>query len=50
MRAHAGTDFVGIRGLLIAAIALGPVLWLGFARLLLPTTTTPNRRPVALAS
>ena len=46
----AGTDFVGIRGPVIAAIALGPVLWLGFARLLLPTATAPTRRPAALTS
>jgi methionine sulfoxide reductase heme-binding subunit len=46
----AGTDFVGIRGPVIAAIALGPVLWLGFARLLLPASTAAPRRPAALTS
>ena len=46
----AGTDFVGIRGPVIAAIALGPVLWLGFARLLLPARAVPQRRPAAATS
>ena len=32
----AGTDLVGIRGTVLAAVLVGPVLWLGFARLLLP--------------
>jgi sulfoxide reductase heme-binding subunit YedZ len=45
----AGTDLVGIRGPVIAAIALGPALWLGFARLLLSAVAS-NRRPAALAS
>jgi methionine sulfoxide reductase heme-binding subunit len=35
----AGTDLAGIRGQVFAAIALGPVLWLGFARVLLPRTS-----------
>jgi methionine sulfoxide reductase heme-binding subunit len=38
----AGTDLVGLRGPVIAAIAIGPVLWLGFARVLLPRTTRPS--------
>lgn len=37
----AGTDLVGVRGTLVAAIALAPVLWLGFLRILEP------RRPSA---
>src|SRR4029078_9792131 len=32
----AGTDLIGIRGSIVAAVALGPVLWLAFARMLLP--------------
>jgi hypothetical protein len=36
----AGTDLVGVRGTLVAAIALAPVLWLGFLRIL-------PRRPAA---
>lgn len=44
----AGTDLVGIRGLIVAAVALEPVLWLGFARLLLPRTVP--RRPAIAAS
>jgi hypothetical protein len=39
-----GTDLVGVRGTLVAAIALGPVLWLGFLRILEP------RRPAARRS
>lgn len=35
----AGTDLAGMRGPIVAAVALGPVLWLGFARLLLPRTS-----------
>jgi methionine sulfoxide reductase heme-binding subunit len=46
----AGTDFAGIRGPVIAAIAAGPVLWLGFARLLLPRTSLPRARPLALSA
>ena len=41
----AGTDLVGIRGPILAAIALGPVLWLGFARILLPRAARPRPRP-----
>ena len=37
----AGTDLIGIRGSILAAIALGPVLWLGFARILLPRAARP---------
>jgi methionine sulfoxide reductase heme-binding subunit len=44
----AGTDLVGIRGLVVASVALGPVLWLGFARLLLPRPA-PRRPAVATA-
>ena len=43
----AGTDLVGIRGLVVAAVAVGPVLWLGFARLLLPR---PARRQAVAAA
>jgi sulfoxide reductase heme-binding subunit YedZ len=41
----AGTDLIGVRGSIVAAIALGPVLWLGFARILLPRTSAPRARP-----
>jgi hypothetical protein len=41
----AGTDLIGIRGPMLAAIALGPVLWLGFARILLPRASAPRPRP-----
>lgn len=37
----AGTDLAGMRGRLVAVIALAPVLWLGFLRILEP------RRPAA---
>lgn len=45
----AGTDLVGIRGPILAAIALGPVLWLGFARLLLPREPVRRPRPALAA-
>jgi hypothetical protein len=32
----AGTDFIGIKGTVIAAVAVAPVLWLGFLRILEP--------------
>jgi hypothetical protein len=41
----AGTDLIGIRGPILAGIALGPVLWLGFARILLPRAPVPRPRP-----
>jgi methionine sulfoxide reductase heme-binding subunit len=37
----AGTDLIGTRGPIVAAIAVGPVLWLSFALLLLPRTPRP---------
>jgi DMSO/TMAO reductase YedYZ heme-binding membrane subunit len=33
---HAGTDLQGNTGLIFAAIALAPILWLTFARILMP--------------
>jgi methionine sulfoxide reductase heme-binding subunit len=35
-----GTDLIGIRGQVVAVVALAPVLWLGFLRIL-----EPGRRP-----
>lgn len=48
----AGTDLVGVRGQLVAAVALAPVLWLGFLRILEPRrparrTPTPAPQPAA---
>jgi methionine sulfoxide reductase heme-binding subunit len=40
----AGTDLRGGTGLAVAALAGGPVLWLTFARILMPRPT-PTRRP-----
>jgi methionine sulfoxide reductase heme-binding subunit len=40
----AGTDLAGVRGVVVAAVAGGPVLWLGLARILLPREQRP--RPV----
>lgn len=43
---HAGTDLTGNVGLVFAATALSPVLWLTFARILMPRTprsATPAR-------
>jgi predicted ferric reductase len=41
----AGTDVKGLGGVVLVAIAGGPVLWLGLVRILMPRTT-PNTRPV----
>ena len=41
---HAGTDLQGTAGLVFAAIALAPVLWLTFARILIPRAV-PRPRP-----
>lgn len=43
---HAGTDLQGNAGLVFAGIVLAPVLWLTFARILMPR---PGRPPVAPA-
>jgi predicted ferric reductase len=40
----AGSDLRGTTGLIAAALAMGPVLWLAFARILMPRTTA---RPAA---
>jgi predicted ferric reductase len=42
---NAGTDLQGARGLLFAAIAIGPVLWLVFARILMPRQKVRARAP-----
>ena len=41
---YAGTDFVGVKGSIIAVVALAPVLWLGFLRILEPTASRPRGR------
>ena len=38
---HAGTDLTATTGLVFAAIALSPVLWLTFARILMPRAARP---------
>jgi methionine sulfoxide reductase heme-binding subunit len=43
-----GTDLRGVGGPVLALVAAGPVLWLGFYRLLVPRTT--RRRSVAPAA
>ncbi len=40
---NVGTDLQGTRGLFFAAVALGPVLWLVFARILMPRETVRAR-------
>jgi sulfoxide reductase heme-binding subunit YedZ len=46
---HAGTDLQGTTGLVFGAVAISPVLWLVFARILMPRqATTPRRRPAAV--
>jgi len=42
-----GTDLQGARGLFFAAVALGPVLWLAFARILMPRASARARAPRA---
>jgi len=44
---HAGTDLTGATGLVLAAIFLAPVLWLTFARILMPRA--PRSAPAAPA-
>jgi hypothetical protein len=44
----AGTDLAGIGGPMLVALAAGPVVWLGLARILLPRE--PRRRPAAPAA
>ena len=38
---HAGTDLQGTTGLVFAALALAPVLWLTFVRILTPGRPAP---------
>jgi hypothetical protein len=45
----AGTDVRGLNGLLLAGIALAPVVWLGLFRILTPRPTTPTRAASAPA-
>jgi sulfoxide reductase heme-binding subunit YedZ len=42
---NVGTDLQGVRGLFFAAVALGPVLWLVFARILIPRASPRARAP-----
>lgn len=43
---HAGTDLQGTTGLVFGAIAISPILWLVFARILMPRqAAAPRRRP-----
>jgi hypothetical protein len=47
---YAGTDFVGARGVVIVRVALAPVLWLGFLRILEPCRSrVPDKPRRALA-
>jgi hypothetical protein len=41
---HTGTDLQGTAGVVFAGIALAPVLWLTFARILIPRAA-PRSRP-----
>jgi sulfoxide reductase heme-binding subunit YedZ len=41
---HAGTDLQGTTGLVFAAVALAPMLWLTFARILMPRPRRPAAR------
>jgi sulfoxide reductase heme-binding subunit YedZ len=45
---HAGTDLTGTTGLVFAAIAMAPILWLTFARILMPRSTPSARRRAEL--
>lgn len=44
-----GTDLKGIRGLVLVAIAAGPVIWLGLARILLPRGAAARPTPAVAA-
>lgn len=44
-----GTDLKGIRGLVLVAIAAGPVIWLGLARILLPRGAAARPAPAVAA-
>lgn len=44
---HAGTDLRGTTGLVFAAVAIMPILWLTFARILMPRPPRPVPRPGA---
>jgi methionine sulfoxide reductase heme-binding subunit len=44
----AGTDLKGVGGPILVAIAAGPVVWLGLARILLPRAKTQPASPVAV--
>ena len=46
---NVGTDLQGARGLVFAAIASAPVLWLVFARILMPRDTRKPARPRAIS-
>ncbi|MFI5100609.1 MAG: hypothetical protein ACHQE5_08865 [Actinomycetes bacterium] len=41
---HAGTDLQGTTGLVFGAIAISPILWLVFARILMPRQAVAPRR------
>ena len=43
----AGTDFVGVKGVVVAVVALAPVLWLSFLRILEPRRPPARMRPAA---
>jgi methionine sulfoxide reductase heme-binding subunit len=47
---NVGTDLQGVRGLFFAAVALGPVLWLVFARILIPRASPRARAPRSSAA
>jgi sulfoxide reductase heme-binding subunit YedZ len=44
----AGTDFAGSKGTIVAVVALAPVLWLGFLRILEPRTRSARRAAPAI--
>ena len=44
----AGTDLIDSRGLVFAAVAAAPVLWLTFARILMPRAAPRRQAPVAV--
>ena len=46
---HAGTDLQGATGLVFGAVAIAPVLWLTFARILMPGKAPAPRRRTAPA-
>jgi sulfoxide reductase heme-binding subunit YedZ len=49
---NVGTDLTGTRGLILAGVVAAPVVWLAYARILMPSPPArePKARPIAAAA